>query len=85
VVSEACSYLGLTHLLHSPLEKSIIERIIEYFKDITENLDDYYPCKHEIEYELSYVHNWLRLFVFLHNAEVLHIKFMNLMRIMRGE
>ena len=29
---EACSYLGLKHLLHSPLEKSIIERTIEYFK-----------------------------------------------------
>jgi len=60
---EACSYLGLKHLLHSPLGKSIIERTIEYFKDRTESLDDYYPCKHKIEYELSHVHNWLSLFV----------------------
>lgn len=26
---EACSYRGLEHLLHSPLEKRIIERTIE--------------------------------------------------------
>jgi hypothetical protein len=29
---EARSYLGLKHLLHSPLEKNMIERTIEYFK-----------------------------------------------------
>lgn len=40
---EACSYLGLKHLLHSPLEKSITERSIEYFKDRIENFDDHYP------------------------------------------
>jgi hypothetical protein len=36
--------LDLKPLLHSPFEKSIIERSIEYFKDRTENFDDYYPC-----------------------------------------
>jgi putative transposase len=82
---KACSYLGLKHLLHTSFEKSIIERTIEYFKDRTETFDDYYPCKHKIEYELSHVDNWLNLFVFMHNAEILHIKFVNLMRIMRGE
>lgn len=39
---EACSYLGLGHLLHSPLEKSIIEITIKYLKDRTEAFDDYY-------------------------------------------
>jgi hypothetical protein len=34
------SYIGLKHLLHSSLEKSITERSIEYFKDRTENFDD---------------------------------------------
>ena len=47
---EACSYLGLKHLLHSPLEKSIIEITIEYFKDRTAIFDDYCPCKHKIKY-----------------------------------
>ena len=83
---EACSYLGLKHLLHSPLEKSIIERSIEYFKDRTENFDDYYPCRHNsIEYGLTHVHNWLGLFVFMHNADILHIKFMKLVLQMRGD
>jgi putative transposase len=75
---EACSYIGLKRLLHSPLEKSITERSIEYFKDRTENFDDYYPCKTTIRYDLTQVHNWLSLFVFMHNADILHIKFMTL-------
>jgi putative transposase len=76
---EACSYyLGLKHLLHTSFEKSIIERTTEYFKDRTETFDDYYSCKHKIEYELSHVYNWLSLFMLMHNADILHIKFMNL-------
>jgi putative transposase len=82
---EACSYLGLKHLLHTSFEKSIIERTIEYFKDRTEHFDDYYPCKNTIQYDLIHVHNWLGLFVFMHNADILDIKFMTLVRLMRGE
>ena len=82
---EACSYLGLKHLLHSPLEKSIIERSIEYFKDRTENFDDEPCCRHDMEYDLTHVHNWLALFGFMHNADILHIKFMKLVRLMRGK
>jgi len=82
---EACSYLGLKHLLHTSFEKSIIERTIEYFKDRTENFDDYYPCKNTIQYDLTHVHNWLGLFVFMHNADILHIKFMTLVRLVRGD
>ena len=79
---EACSYLGLEHLLHSPFEKSIIERTIEYFKDRTEIFDDYYPCKNTIQYDLTHVHNWLGLFVSMHSADILNIKFMTLARLM---
>ena len=43
----ACSPLGLRHILHSSFGKGVRERIIEYFKDRTENFDDYYPCKHK--------------------------------------
>ncbi|MGE5660971.1 MAG: hypothetical protein ACM3X1_01865, partial [Ignavibacteriales bacterium] len=63
----------------------VIERTIEYFKDRTENFDDYYPSKHKNEYELSHVNNWLGLFMFIHNADILHIKFMDLTLLMRGE
>jgi putative transposase len=41
---EACNVIGLKHYLHSPLEKSLIERVMQYFKDRTESFDDYYPC-----------------------------------------
>jgi putative transposase len=35
---EACNSLGLKHILHSPSEKSIIERSMECIKDRTEGL-----------------------------------------------
>ena len=41
---EACNVLGLKHRLHSPLEKSLMEGIMQYFKDRSESFDDYYPC-----------------------------------------
>jgi putative transposase len=42
---QACKYLKLRHHIHSAYEKSIIERTIEYLKDRTKCLDDYFPCK----------------------------------------
>jgi putative transposase len=33
-----------TPYINSSYEKSIIERIIQYIKDRTENFDDYFPC-----------------------------------------
>src|SRR5574339_1034557 len=41
---QACTFLHLKHRLHSHLEKSLIERVIQYFKDRIECFDDYYPC-----------------------------------------
>ena len=37
---EACNSPGLKHILHTPFEKSIVERAIEYVKDRTEGFDD---------------------------------------------
>jgi putative transposase len=37
---ETCNSLGLKHILHTPFEKSIVERAIEYVKDRTEGFDD---------------------------------------------
>ncbi len=64
---DACRSLGLEHRLHSPFEKSIIERMMEYVKDRTECFDDYYPCTRQ-ECSLSHVYRWLGLFVSMHNA-----------------
>ena len=42
---QACRFLNLNHHIHSPFEKSIIERTIRYIKDRTDNFDDYFLCK----------------------------------------
>ncbi len=41
---QAWNFLHLKHRLHPSLEKSLIERVMQYFKDRTESFDDYYPC-----------------------------------------
>ena len=78
---EACIFLGLEHRLHSPHEKSIVERTIEYLKDRTETFDDYYPCMKAGLCNLRHIHKWLILFVFMHNSVVKsRIKFYNIRR-----
>jgi putative transposase len=64
---EECHYIGLKHLLHSPFERSIVERTIEYLKDRTEAFNDYYPCMKAGSCNLQHVNNWLNLFVFMYN------------------
>ena len=54
---QACNFLELKHYLHSPYEKSIIERTIQYIKDRTESFDDYFPCKLN-NCKLKHVRNW---------------------------
>jgi putative transposase len=67
---QACNFLHLKHRLHSHLEKSIIERVMQYFKDRTESFDDYYPCNNKQNCDLSHVYNWIRLFIYLYNAKI---------------
>ena len=67
---EACNVIGLRHYLHSPLEKSLMERVNQYFKDRMESFDDYYPCmqqKEDSECNLFHVHNWIQFFVSMYN------------------
>ena len=42
---QACRFLKLDHHIHSSLEKSLIERTMQYIKDRTESFDDYFPCR----------------------------------------
>jgi putative transposase len=42
---QACKFLNLNHHIHSSLEKSLIERKMQYIKDRTECFDDYFPCR----------------------------------------
>jgi putative transposase len=63
---QACKFLKVEHHIHSPFEKSIIERTMQYIKDRTESFDDYFPCKKD-KCKLKHVKNWLNLFVDYHN------------------
>ena len=53
---EAYNILKLKHYLHSSFEKSLMERVNQYFKDRTESFDDYYPCVKN-ECNLFHVHS----------------------------
>jgi len=66
---QACKFLKVEHHIHSPFEKSIIERTMQYIKDRTESFDDYFPCKKD-KCKLKHVKNWLNLFVDYHNKEI---------------
>jgi putative transposase len=81
---EACDSLDLKHKLHSPFEKSIIERAMEYVKDRTEIFDDYYPCIKK-DCNLKHVYNWIGLFVFMYNTMRASIKFRLLIHLMGGD
>src|SRR5215218_539122 len=70
---QACRFLNLEHHLHSPLEKSLIERTMQYIKDRTEYFDDYFPCRKE-NCKLKHVQNWLKLFIDYHNSELKMLK-----------
>ena len=70
---QACRFLKLNHHIHSPLEKSIIERTMQYIKDRTECFDDYFPCSSRKK-GCNFIHikNWLRLFATMRNNEMLN-------------
>ncbi|MBA3977847.1 MAG: IS6 family transposase [Nitrosopumilus sp.] len=70
---QACKFLKLDHHLHSPFEKSIIERTMQYVKDRTECFDNYFPCNKK-KCKLKHVINWLNLFVGYHNKELKTLK-----------
>ena len=66
---QACKFLKIEHHIHSPFEKSSIERTMQYIKDRTEGFDDYFPCKKN-KCKLKHVKNYLNLFVDYHNKEI---------------
>ncbi len=73
---EACNILRLKHYLHSPFQKSLIERVNQYFKDRTESFDDYYPCMQD-ECNLFHVYNWIQFFVSMYNDTTFENYFIN--------
>jgi putative transposase len=69
---QACKFLKLKYHLHSSLEKSLIERTIQYIKDRTEGSDDYFPCNRKKKCKLEHIRNWFNLFVSQHNRQIMH-------------
>jgi len=67
----ACKFLKLKHHIHSFLEKSLVERTMQYIKDRTECFDDYFPCRQK-NCKLKHVRHWLNLFVEYHNKEMIY-------------
>jgi putative transposase len=68
---QACQFLKLKHHLHSSLEKSIIERTMQYIKDRTEGFDDYFPCNRKKKCKLKHIRNWFNLFITQHNKQIM--------------
>jgi putative transposase len=62
----ACKILKLKHYLHSSVEKSLMERVNQYFKDRIKSFDDYYPCIRN-ECNLFHVYNWIQFFISMYN------------------
>ncbi len=71
--TQACRFLKLDHHIHSSLEKSLIERTMQYIKDRTESFDDYLPCRLK-NCKLKHLRNWLNLFVDHHYSELKMLK-----------
>ncbi len=66
---QACQFLKLDHHIHSSLEKSLIERTIQYIKDRTESFDDYFPCRKE-NCKLEHIKQWIKVFAWHHNNNI---------------
>jgi putative transposase len=60
---QACRFLKVEHHTHSALEKSLIERTMQYIKDRTEGFDDYFPCRKKNKCKLKHVKQWFNLFI----------------------
>lgn len=53
---EAHYSVGRSYRLHSSYKMSILERVVEYFKDKIEDFDHYYSCLKE-ECNLGHMYN----------------------------
>jgi putative transposase len=59
---EACKILNVNHYIHTPLEKRLIERVMQYFKDRTESFNSYYPCRKDDDRHIDHVYNWIEIY-----------------------
>ena len=59
---QACRFLKVNHRIHSTLEKSLIERTMQYIKDRIEDcFNDYFQYRRKKKCKLKHVKQWLNL------------------------
>jgi len=68
---KVCNILRLKQYLHSPFQKSLMERVNQFLKDRIESFNEYYPCIKE-ECNLFHVYNWIQFFVFMYNDTIVN-------------
>jgi transposase-like protein len=73
---EACNILKLKHHLHSSIEKSLMERVNQYFRDRTELFDDYYSFVKN-EWNIFQVNYRIQFFVSMYNNTTFENYFIN--------
>jgi putative transposase len=66
---QACECLKIDHHIHSSLEKSIIERTMQYIKDRTECFDDFFPCRRQ-NCKLEHIKQWIKVYAYHHNNNI---------------
>ena len=73
---EACNMIGLKHYLHSPLEKSLMERVNQYFKDrIKVSMTTIHVCKMIAIYYMYIIgYNSLFLCIMILQQEIMSLK-----------
>jgi putative transposase len=70
--SSACKFLRLKHHVHSflaKIEKSLIERKMQYIKDRTESFDNYSPYT-KANCKLKHIKQWIKVFACHHNNNI---------------
>jgi transposase-like protein len=73
---EACNVIGLKHHIHSSIEKSLMERVNQYFRDRTELFDDYYSFVKN-EWNIFQVNYRIQFFVSMYNNTTFENYFIN--------
>ena len=74
---EACKILKLKHYLHLSLEKNLIERVIQYFKDRVDHLMTIIHAIVKLENVVIVICiNWVELFVSMYNSTIVQDKFL---------
>jgi len=62
----ACRSLSLVHHVYDAARGNLMERFVQYAKDLTEGFDDYFPCRKE-HCRLEHVEGWLDYYMLSFN------------------